>query len=133
MMTRQSAVRYRVRGHCLRQAALESLCTETEQMNEAWGRGTRITQAESPMLASTSLSGLWKFSLGTPLKCSISYDGFPSLMHFCTLHFAGGAQNFPGQGLNSGHSSDNAESLTSGPPGNSYTLFFFKKINFIRG
>ena len=38
-------------------------------------------------------------------------------------------QKFPGQGANPSHSSDNTESLTARPPGNSHTKLF-KKIYF---
>ena len=38
-------------------------------------------------------------------------------------------QKFPGQGSNPSHSSDNTESLTTRPPGNSLNVCCFKTLN----
>ena len=46
------------------------------------------------------------------------------LIYVFSFGHAYGMQKFPGQGLNPSHRSDNAESLTTRPPGNSLSLVF---------
>lgn len=69
----------------MRWAVLESLSAAGGRMYEVGGEVHRFPRQKAPTLASTPLSGFWTFSLKTPLKSPIFYEGFPFLMPFCTL------------------------------------------------
>ena len=51
--------------------------------------------------------------------------GWGCLFCFVFFGYSHGMKKFLGQGLNLSHSSDNAESLSIRPPGNSRVLFCF--------